>query len=199
VIEKGPATTDEVIGAFLRAEIDSSRYSLCINQTLTSLGSTAQIIYSPDITNTSENDIRRMVLSACRGYPDRLLYQGFPSDVTWRRVQLMSDDFENLLNANVANSQFLLGLSRTTRRVAEAAKNYANDPITPETQHLPGVLAALRSGKAFDPLIAAEAPGGPLVLMEGHSRAIAYAIEDRTDDVAAFVGTSPLMVEWAYY
>jgi hypothetical protein len=111
----------------------------------------------------------------------------------------MSHDFESLLNANVANSQFLLGLSRGTRRVAEAAINYANDPTTPETQHLQGVLAALRSGKAFDPLIAAEAPGGPLVLMEGHSRAIAYAIEDRTDNVDAYVGTSSLMSGWAYY
>jgi hypothetical protein len=63
LIEKGPATTEEVIGAFLRAEIDSSRYSLCINQTLTLLGCTSQIIYSPDPTNNNENDVRRMVLA----------------------------------------------------------------------------------------------------------------------------------------
>jgi hypothetical protein len=79
------------------------------------------------------------------------------------------------------------------------AENFQRDPITHETQHIPGLLAALRSGKALDPLIAVQAPSGPLVLMEGHSRAIVYAIEGCTDKVDAFVGTSPLMSGWAYY
>jgi hypothetical protein len=58
------------------------------------------------------------------------------------------------------------------------------------------IAKELRQGKVFPELIAADA-NGSLILIEGHSRATAYALES-TEDVQTIVATSPSMDRWAY-
>jgi hypothetical protein len=54
-----------------------------------------------------------------------------------------------------------------------------------------------RQGAQFHELIAAEATEGPLVLVEGATRATAYAIAG--SEVQAIIGSSNQMQNWAYY
>jgi hypothetical protein len=61
-----------------------------------------------------------------------------------------------------------------------------------------GVITALRAGKTFPPLIAAEGTQGELILIEGHTRATAHAFL-QTPEVEFFVGSSPLISRWAFY
>jgi hypothetical protein len=200
LIEVASATADEMVAAFLRAEIGSSRYSLRINICLAQLGWHRRLVDLPDTTSATENQARRNVLQAYRGYPDKALFAGFPSDAVWRRVMLEPSDFTSLRYANDSRGdQLLMRLSGGTRRVTDGAHNFMHLPHTEGTEHIGGVMAALRSGKVFAPLIAVESGDGSLILMEGHSRATAYLIEQYSGNVEAFVGSSPSMPQWIWY
>jgi hypothetical protein len=68
MIERGAATEDEMIAAFLRAEIDSSRYGNNFVLTgLIQLGLERSIIDVPNCANAAENAIRRTLIQY-RGY-----------------------------------------------------------------------------------------------------------------------------------
>jgi hypothetical protein len=54
-----------------------------------------------------------------------------------------------------------------------------------------------QQGATFPSLIAATNGDGPLVLIEGHTRATAYAITNSPADV--IIGTSPDMTNWKYW
>src|SRR5689334_13998917 len=68
VIEIGPATENEMIAAFLRAEIDSSRYGNNFVKTgLAQLRLERNIIDAPNLADAVENDVRRQLMRY-RGY-----------------------------------------------------------------------------------------------------------------------------------
>ena len=154
------------------------------------------MVQHPNYTNAQENLDRRTVLSAYRGYPNSLLFQGFPRDVKWFRVRLEPMDFESMRYANFSIAR---DLSRGTLLVKEGAKTVVHVPNLPNgSEHIPGVVTELRRGHAFPPLLVVEGPGVPLTLLEGHSRATAYMIENKTVDVQAYVARSPSMHSWAF-
>jgi hypothetical protein len=60
------------------------------------------------------------------------------------------------------------------------------------------VVNAIQQGTVSPPLIAATTTGnGPLVLIEGHTRATAYAITKSSANL--IVGTSPHFTNWHYW
>ena len=200
LIEVGSATADEMVAAFLRAEIGSSRYSARINLCLEQLGWHRRLVDLSDTTSASENEARRAILQGYRGYPDQALFAGFPRDAVWRRVMLEPSDLANLRYANDSRgNQLLMRLSGGTRRVRDGARNFTNGPYSEETAHIGQVVAALRSGQTFAPLIAVQSDDASLVLMEGHSRATAYVIERHAENVEALVASAPNMVRWIWY
>ena len=79
MIELGPATEDQVVCAFLQAEIESSRYKGNITHLLSGFGLPRSIIDAPDLSDITQNRVRRCLL-AYRGYPQRLLYS---QDFRW--------------------------------------------------------------------------------------------------------------------
>jgi hypothetical protein len=201
MIEIADATEDEMIAAFLRAEIDSSRYSASINALLAQLGRDRGIVDTPARADPAENLARKSILRGYRGYPNQLLFTGFPTDVIWRRVQLEPRDFDDLRYANDARveGQLLMTLSGGTRRVTDGARNLIQVPPNAATAHIRQIVAALHNGQAFAPLITAESEDGSLILIEGHSRATAYVIERFAGNVEAFVASSPSLSRWALY
>jgi hypothetical protein len=91
-------------------------------------------------------------------------------------------------------------LSGGTRLVIDGARNLglinvAGDPAG----NVLGVVAGIRSGKRYPPLIAVEGSGGFLVLMEGHTRATAYCLAKFKEPIDALVGSSPALKQWSYY
>jgi hypothetical protein len=199
MIELGLATEDQMILAFLQGEVDSSRFSPCVNQVLAALGRDRALIDAPDLGDASESHARRCILYTCRGYPSGYLFVGWPQDAVWRQVSLERADFDTMKYAN--NVESLLILSGGSRLARDGAANYSRGVAdTNVWSHLDAILAGLRRGETYAPLIAAQSvDDSSLVLVEGHSRATAYLIEATTADVKAFVAASPSMANWQYY
>ena len=91
-----PATEDEVLECFVRAERDSERYGETVRKLLERV---------PDNPGA--------VLSAYRAWPDQGLFGGFPRDVRWHRGRVTKDE---LLEILYINWDWWLRLTNGTRR-----------------------------------------------------------------------------------
>src|SRR4029077_14068215 len=142
------------------------------------------------------NELRRWILSEYRGFPNRVLFAGFP-ETTWHRVRLEPIDFERM---RYANFEIVLALSGPSRLVSDGARNFgASTPGAIGMSHIMDITAALIGGRQFPPLIAAHDIDDSLVLVEGHARATAYTMLRRTRGLEAFVARSPDLPQWKYY
>jgi hypothetical protein len=129
MIECGAATENDMIVAFLRAEIDSSRYDDHITGHMTQMGFTRKLIDEPNLADANENRARKALLGY-RGYEvRRYLFSGFPLDATWRRVALEEADFREL---RYANYPVWRDLSDDTRLVSIGARNFRQRPDDPD-------------------------------------------------------------------
>jgi hypothetical protein len=196
MIERGQATEDDMVAAFLRAEINSSRYDDRILEPLLQQGLSRRLIDEPNLADGMENAVRRGLLDF-RGFQSRnALFSRFPTDARWRRVALESDDLGRLRYANYPT---WIELSGGTRLVNDGARNFRGRPDNPDTYHIYAIAQACRNGIRFPELITAEAHDSSLILIEGHSRATAYLMEGFTSDIEALVASSPTMHRWAFY
>jgi hypothetical protein len=194
--EIGDANANEVVLAFLRAEAGSSKYGPSV---LERLSGRVELLEEPDLRNDEENSIRIQVLGEWRGYGrDTHLFAGFPSDVTWKRVELSRSEVQELLLGRGLWSD----ISDDTRSVAEAAQTltdpaYAGDE---RTAIISAIAERDRAGAFFEPLIVVSPPSGsPRVLVEGYKRACAYAWWLGGPDVEAFHGRSPYIADWSFW
>ena len=198
--ELGPATEHDMVLAFLQGEVDSPRWRERYAWVIQQLGATRDLIDRPDLTREADNRQRITVLANMRGYRvNRFLFTGFPCDATtWRRVRLAPGDFGLLRYCNPAGAPGFVQLSGGTRRVVDAAANFAQME-TDASPHVRAVAEALKAGQTYPPLIAVESIEGDLILVEGYTRATAYALLGPPGPVDFFIGTSPRIHEWAFY
>jgi hypothetical protein len=92
--ELGPATDNDMVLAFLQAEIDSTRFGGYYSQILSNSSLDRSLIDKPDMQSAQDNRVRRQLLKLVRGYEDgTYLFQGFPGGVTWRRIGLTPEEF----------------------------------------------------------------------------------------------------------
>jgi hypothetical protein len=197
VIERGPATADDMVLAFVRAEVDSSRFSACYRRHLANMRvSRSQLVEQADVENAAQNRARAQLLQACRGYPDRSLFKGFPSDIKWRRVEIEHPELDWLRYANYAD---WTALSGGTRRAVDAAGNVDSSSDDKRVEPIRGIAKRLREGSRFAELIVVEQGEQNLVLVEGHARATAYAMVRPAWNLELFVGSSPKLSDWVFY
>ena len=197
MIERGPATTAEMVLAFVAAEIDASRFGPCYEASLARLGTTrARLIDQADLNDAAANAQRARMLGDCRGYPSDALFKGFPSDAVWRRAELEPDDLAKVKYANYPN---WTALSGGTRRVVDGAANIDLCGDAKLVDRIRAVAASVRRGHRFPELVAVDEAGGNHVLVEGHTRATAYAIAWPKDGVRVLIGSSVRMSEWCFY
>lgn len=200
MIEVAPATEDDMIAAFVSAEIGSSRWDeKYIIPRLRRYNIPRSVIDEPNTRDEHENKMRRAVFADYRGYPNNLLFTGFPAGVTWRRVRLEPADFQRMRCAKEMTT--LLPLSGPTRLITDAARNFSDGvPAAARMAQVTEIISAIKRGATFGPLIAAEDHDGSLILIEGHSRAIAYVIAGATGTgVEALVGTAATFKGWHFY
>jgi hypothetical protein len=131
MIDLGPATEHEMILAFLKAEVDSSRYHDFIKSWLECLAPQGftrdQLIDRPDLSNNRHNQARLWILQKFRGYrADRKLFKGFPLDAVWRCVALEQHELHRL---RYANEPSWLAFSGNTREPAQGAANLGTDRV----------------------------------------------------------------------
>lgn len=199
----GAATEHEMVLAFVKAEIDSPRYSQIYRQKITAFGfSRTHLIESADLHNDRQNTERIKLLREVRGYGANLyLFRGFPNDASWQRVRI---DRRELKHLKYANHQAWVTLSNGTRLVRDGARNIdhiqvAENATVKINDSIKAVAEALRNGQSYPELIAVSGPSDDLILVEGHTRATAYVVSGYSQPVTLLVGTSARMSQWAFY
>lgn len=193
-------TEDHMVAAFVRAEIDSARFSNPYRQLLAQLRvGRGGLIDRPDLSNEAANKRRRFLLRMVRGYQaNQFLFRGWPDGVEWWRVNVPLDELKSF---KYAHYQTWIDFTKGSRLVADGAANVDTVPAGEDTNANIKVVAALaKSGREFAEIILlAQQKTGPVVVMEGHTRATAYVIARRPNPVTCLLGLSSLMNEWFYW
>jgi hypothetical protein len=195
------ATDDEVVLAFLQAEIESPRFRGSILRALATSGvDQGVLIDNADLANHEHNAIRARLLDF-RGLVERkALFEGFPTDMKWRHVELRPTEFGNLRYLKYPK---YLSLSQGTRSVVVGASNV--DVIEVEENgdsfnaHIRGAAAEMEKGRRHPPLIGVETGAGDVVLAEGNTRATAHIYAGIDENIKLIVGTSPSASGWVFY
>lgn len=202
----GAATEDQVILAWLQAVIESPDFQAYIvgdPPEPSRLSIALKAARSPDLRDAAQNDLRRQIVTSVYGFGQGTgSFAGLGTDpLTWRRFSLSVDEVGEMLYARHEGAWQLL--SPATRKVAEGATNVGH-VFTGDSTNM--VVLSLASGlchseKKLPQLIALKRPSdGRLVILEGHARATAIALEAHRfpHGVEAFVGDGPNVAGWTY-
>jgi hypothetical protein len=204
VEDLGSATEDQVILAWLQAVIESPDFQAYIvgnPPNPANLSAALKAARQPDLRDAAQNELRRQIITAVSGFGQGTgSFQGLGGDITWRRVRLTPEDVGELLYARDEGAWQML--SPVTRKVAEGATNVGH-VFTGDGTNM--VVLSLASGlchseKKVPEIIALRRPDGRLVILEGHARATAIALEAHRfpHGVQAYVGEGPSVTGWAY-
>ena len=163
--ELGPATENDVVLAFLRAEIDSDTYGTTIQSWLKRFSRDRRLIDEADLTDYQTNGLRRAILAEYRGFGlNTGLFKNFPEDTTWRRVLL--DDVGGLKHVKHTPFPEMTG---GTRLVMDSTETYKKWPAT--ANKVEGIIRELDEGSKFEDLVLVEDANTRLVIIEGNHRA----------------------------
>jgi hypothetical protein len=204
VNDLGEATEDQVILAWLQAEIESPDFQAYVignPPNPANLSLALKAARSPDLRDQTQNELRRHMITEIYGFGRGTgSFEGLGPDLRWRRVQLTVPEVGEMLYARREGAWRLL--SPATRKVAEGATN-AGHVFTGDNTNM--VVLSLASGichsdKKVPEIIALRRPDGALVILEGHARATAIALEAHRfpNGVQAYVGEGPSVAGWPY-
>jgi hypothetical protein len=189
------AREEEVIRSFLVAERDSPRWGQAVAR---AVAGRWRLLENPHLDDPVENAERAKILSSYRGYPDRFLFEGFPRAIEWSRAEMT--------RIEIAELYFGAGQWRElapTRKVSEAAENAprARDSVDPRViEAIAAVKEGDRNGMVFEPLIIVGSTwDGPHVIVEGYTRATAFAPTPEGPEIQAYVGHSPQIETWNFW
>jgi hypothetical protein len=191
----GPITEDEMVLAFLRAEVDSSSFS----DTPRAILGTRQPIDAPNLGNEAENALRRTALGAYRGYGlNAVLFAGFPTDVTWQSVALSRTE---LGEVRYLNYRTWVELSGGSRLVKDGAANVELVPVADVDKIILPIERDIREGEEHAPIIlVGQRPGDSLIILEGCKRATAYYRALPKDaELVAIAGYSESLSDWIFF
>jgi hypothetical protein len=204
VDDLGAATEDQVILAWLQAEIESPEFQAYIvgnPPNPANLSLALKAARSPDLRDQTQNDLRRQIITSTYGFGTGAgSFEGLGPDLGWRRLRLTTDDVGHMLYMRRSGPWQLL--APVTRKVAEGATNVGH-VFTGDGTNM--VVLSLASGlchseKKVPEIIALRRPDGALVILEGHARATAIALEAHRfpKGVQAYVGAGPSVANWPY-
>ena len=200
----GAATEDQVILAWLQAEIESPDFQAYVvgnPPNAANLSLALKAARSPDLHDQAQNDLRRQVITATYGFGQGVgSFQGLARDIAWRRFHLSTDEVGELFYARQGAAWPIL--SPVTRKVAEGATNVGHVFTGDSTNMVVLSLATglCHSDKKVPEIIALRRPDGNLVILEGHARATAIVLEAHRfpNGVDVYVGAGPSVANWPY-
>jgi hypothetical protein len=223
VLVVGPSSEEEMVLAFLQAEVDSPRFSRSARKAVGDMN----LVSNPRLDEPHENARRRTALQRYRGFGSNdWLFRGFPTEAaSWERVRLTRDDLGGLLYTRAP--EWVL-LSRGSRLVADGAEHVGVDAVptspeiaatasavgwpprelgTPEwhakvrqaSEGIEAVKKELGAGRVYpETIIFAEGRSAPHIIAEGHTRATAQFLHmNAADEVEVLVAYAPL-VGWVF-
>ncbi len=200
----GAATEDQVILAWLQAEIESADFQAYIignPPDPANLSVALKAARQPDLRDEAQNEFRRKIITSVYGFGQGAgSFEGLANDIAWRRVRLTTDEVAEMLYARRDGAWRLL--SPVTRKVAEGATNVGHVFTGDQTNMVVLSLASglCHSEKRVPEIIALRRPNGGLVILEGHARATAIVLEAHRfpHGVQAYVGEGPSIANWPY-
>lgn len=171
------SSEDEMIAEFLAGEYRSKRFKDDIIASLHKLNAPESMLVSPDILSPQENFVRKRVLGEFRGYGEnRELFERFPADVDWQIWRLERGDLSHVLYIDYS---YWNELSDGTRSPLTAAENIRSGMTVYDVPN-DGFFAAaehLKLGGSFPRTILLTADKERFVIVEGHQRLTAFAME----------------------
>ncbi len=200
----GTATEDQVILAWLQAEIESPGFQAFIvgnPPNPANLSYAVKAARSPDLRDGGQNRFRRDVITQVYGFGSgRGAFEGLGDDIAWKRMRLTTAEVGEMLYARQDGAWRLL--SPVTRKVTEGATNVGHVFTGDQTNMVVLSLASglCHSDKKVPEIIALRGPDGALVILEGHARATAIVLEAHRfpDGVQAYVGEGASIANWPY-
>jgi hypothetical protein len=204
VDDLGAATEDQVILAWLQAEIESPDFQAYVignPPNPANLSLALKAARSPDLRDQTQNDLRRQIITSMYGFGQGVgSFQGLGNDIRWRRVRLATDEVGELLYARQGSAWPIL--APATRKVAEGATNVGHVFTGDSTNMVVLSLATgiCHSDKKVPEIIALRRPDGHLVILEGHARATAIVLEAHRfpDGVDVYVGAGASVANWPF-
>jgi hypothetical protein len=200
----GAATEDQVILAWLQAEIESADFQAFIignPPNPANLSAALKAARSPNLRDDQQNALRREIIGSVYGFGKGTgSFEGLGNDIKWRHFRLTTAEVGEMLYARQVGAWQLL--SPVTRKVVEGATNVGHIYTGDQTNMVVLSLASglCHSDKKVPEIIALRRPDGAFVILEGHARATAIVLEAHrfADGVHAYVGDGPSVANWPY-
>jgi hypothetical protein len=199
------ASEDEVIAAFLRAEIDSDRFGQGILAALEADHRPRSIVDSAILRDPEESMYRRSLLGRVRGWGrGEGMFQGFPAEIEWNLAAVTPKE---LAQVRYIAWDWWLDRSAGTRLATEYARriragDFPGDPDSGLRYH-EAVARRLREGPPLPLLIVVSERSRPdfLVLVEGHVRLTAFFLypEMLPEEMELYLGTAIGLDRWGLY
>lgn len=204
VNDLGAATEDQVILAWLQAEIESPDFQAFLignPPNPANLSLALKAARTPDLRDATQNELRRQTIASTYGFGTGTgSFEGLANDLQWRRLHLTTEEVGEMLYAKRDSAWRLL--SPATRKVAEGAINVGH-VFTGDNTNM--VVLSLASGichsdKKIPEIIALQRPDHRLVILEGHARATAIVLESHRfpNGVQAYAGVGSSVANWPY-
>jgi len=191
---------NEVIAEFLKAELNSNRFRDRVLSTLDGLD--IGIINKPDLSDATENQIRKKVLGEFRGYGlNKGLFENFPVDIVWYKASFEKNELYNVMYIDYS---YWNELSNNTRLPINARLNIHNDIRVFETsnQGFFDISLAIKEGKSFPRLIfVSRNKHARIVVLEGHARLTGYFLypDYLPETLEVIIGFSEGFKDWDLY
>lgn len=188
------ASEDEVIVAFLEAELDNPRHAQRYSQARSDSGH--ENISAEELLAEGKSLQRKEGFIAARGWPDSMLFEGFPKHPTWSYFELEDNDLEKLVYIDYS---YWNELSSNTRSPMVVAKNIKENIIVygQGNDQFEGIAEAVRAKKHFPPLVLGKISNSKFIIIEGHARATGFALAQKVPRGQQAIITNETIDEWA--
>lgn len=188
-----------MVAMFLRCELLSARFGDTVRRALTESGAGEEIVLNADLDDERENEVRREVLGAARGFRrSEGVFGGLP-EMRWEWAALAPAE---VLAIRYIDYDYWVELSGGSRLATDAAQRIRAG-VTVFRVPNDGFFTVADSFESSSPppLIAVGGVGPGLVLLEGHVRLTAFALRPELlpEEFEVLVGHSPRIAEWALW
>ena len=177
------SSPQEAVLEWLKAELNSARFSSDLHIALQKLDCDEKIITEARLDDSQENETRWQVLKTYRTWLDRDF-----TDYEWQLVELSCQEVAGL---SYIDYSYWNELSDNTRKVGQAVKNVASEKMVFDVPNdgFFSVAKGVEAGVSLPPIIVvSDQDEHQGEILEGHLRATGYVLARQT--------SKPLRVIW---
>jgi hypothetical protein len=181
---------EEMVAIFLKAELDSPRFSKLIKKNSKKFNVPLSVIEHPDLRDSNQNQQRSKILTSYRGWGTRTkMFENFPSKLRWEWWELNKSD---VLNLCYVDYSYWNELSRGSHLVKDGVQTVRDgvEIYGVSNQQYLDLAQKIDKNASLPPLILDQARSeGRLEIIEGHVRATAFGLSKQKNiTVKALIG-----------